>query len=175
MISIVIDRYLLVIPLLVILIALANAPEVRAQVPVSRQPAVSLDPITGVLDAFRTHAVVALGEGSHGNEQAHRFRLALIRDPRFSATVNDIVVESGSARYQDVMDRFVRGENVPADVLARAWRDTTQPTEMWDLPIYEESSEPSGMSMRLFHANASCECSWAIRLSNGRTFARSTT
>ena len=92
----------------------------------------------GVLDAFRTHAVVALGEGGHGNEQAHRFRLALIRDPRFSAMVNDIVVESGSARYQDVMDRFVRGDNVPADVLARAWRDTTQPTDIWDLPIYEK-------------------------------------
>ena len=36
------------------------------------------------------------------------------------------------------MDRFVRGENVAADVLARAWRDTTQPTELWDLPIYED-------------------------------------
>jgi hypothetical protein len=36
------------------------------------------------------------------------------------------------------MDRFVRGENIPAGVLARAWRDTTQPTDIWDLPIYEE-------------------------------------
>src|SRR5262245_61916251 len=124
-------------PLLLMLIALANAPKGEAQVAVSRRPAVPLDAITGVLDAFRTHTVVALGEGSHGNEQAHRFRLALIRDPRFPMTVNDIVVESGSARYQDVMDRFVRGENIPADVLARAWRDTTQPNELWDLPIYE--------------------------------------
>ena len=126
------------IRLLLILIALANAPEVEAQVAASRRPTVPLDPITGLLDAYRTHTVVALGEGSHGNDQAHRFRLALIRDPRFSMTVNDIVVESGSARYQDVMDRFVRGENIPADVLARAWRDTTQPSDIWDLPIYEE-------------------------------------
>jgi hypothetical protein len=127
-----------VLSLLLICIALANALEVEPQVAVSRRPAVPIDPITGVLDSFRTHTVVALGEGSHGNEQAHRFRLALIRDPRFSTTVNDIVVESGSARYQDVIDRFVRGENVPADVLARAWRDTTQPHDIWDLPIYEE-------------------------------------
>ena len=128
----------LVRPLLLSLIAMATALEIEAQVAVSRQPTVPLDPITGLVDAFRTHAIVALGEGSHGNEQAHRFRLALIRDPRFSATVNDIVVESGTARYQDVMDRFVRGENIPSDVLARAWRDTTQPNDIWDLPIYEE-------------------------------------
>ena len=51
--------------------------------------------------------------------------------------VNDIVVESGSARYQDVIDRFVHGDNVTGEVLAHVWRDTTQP-EIWDLPIYEE-------------------------------------
>jgi hypothetical protein len=101
-------------------------------------PATAIDPIAGILDAFATYPLVALGEGSHGNEQAHRFRLALIRDPRFAATVSDIVVESGTARYQDVMDRFVLGEDVAPDVLARAWRDTTQPHDIWDLPIYEE-------------------------------------
>ena len=126
--SILIYEYRVVILRLLILIALANAPQAEAQVAASRQPAVPLDPITAVLDGFRTHAAVALGEGSHGNEQAHRFRLALIRAPRFSATVNDIVVESGSARYQDVMDRFVRGENVPVDLLATslARYDTTE-------------------------------------------------
>jgi hypothetical protein len=57
-------------------------------------PALPSDPITGILDAFRSHRMVALGEGTHGNEQGHAFRLALIRDPRFAQTVNDIVVES---------------------------------------------------------------------------------
>jgi hypothetical protein len=102
------------------------------------RPAVPREPIGAIIDAFKTHALVALGEGSHGNEQGHRFRLSLIRDPRFAATVNDIVVESGTARYQDVMDRFVGGESVPEDTLQRAWHDTTQPTAIWDLPIYEE-------------------------------------
>ena len=110
----------------------------RAQAASSRPPAIPVDPIAGVIDAFRTHDVVALGEGGHGNEQAHRLRLALVRDRRFATTVDDIVVESGSARYQDVMDRFVRGEDVPRDMLVRAWRDTTQPGAIWDLPIYEE-------------------------------------
>jgi hypothetical protein len=119
-----------------VILAFAAGP-VRAQSPAPRA-AVPVDPIGRILEAFQTHPLVALGEGGHGNEQTHRFRLALIRDPRFAATVNDIVVESGSARYQAVMDRFVSGEDVPYDLLQRAWQDTTQPTATWDLPIYEE-------------------------------------
>jgi hypothetical protein len=101
-------------------------------------PSVPVEPIGAILDAFRSHPVVALGEGSNANEQGHAFRLALIRDPRFAATVNDIVVECGNSRYQEVMDRFVRGEDVPYDSLRRVWQDTTQPDTNWDPPIYEE-------------------------------------
>src|SRR2546427_8987182 len=93
----------------------------------ARQPAKPLEPISGILNAFRSHAVVALGEGDHGNEQGNAFRLALIRDPSFTAAVNDIVVEVGNARYQDLMDRFVRGEDVPEETLRLVWRNTTQP------------------------------------------------
>jgi hypothetical protein len=125
-------------PFVLIVAVLMVSTATWAQVAPPRRPATPVDPVAGIIDAFRKHAIVALGEGGHGNEQAHRFRLALIRDRRFAATVNDIVVESGSARYQDVMDRFVRGEDVPRDVLVRAWRDTTQPGAIWDLPIYEE-------------------------------------
>jgi len=64
------------------------------------KPATPLDPIAAIVDAFRTHDIVALGEGRHNNEQGYQFRLALIRDPRFAATVNDIVVESGSSTHQ---------------------------------------------------------------------------
>src|SRR5436305_15342675 len=65
-----------------------------------------------IFEAARSHPVVALSEGQHSNEPGHRFRLALLRDPRFAAAFNDIVVESGSSRYQDVMDRFIAGEDV---------------------------------------------------------------
>jgi hypothetical protein len=102
------------------------------------KPAVPLEPISAILDAFKTHQIVALGEGTHGNEQGHAFRLALIRDPRFAATVNDIVVEFGSARYQDVIDRFTRGEDVSLDTLRAVWQDTTAANAAWDRPIYEE-------------------------------------
>jgi hypothetical protein len=100
-------------------------------------PAVPIDAITGILGAFKTHDVVAISD-AHGNTQAQDFLISLVRDRRFAETVNDVVVEWGSARYQDVIDRFTNGENVPYDVLRRVWRDTTQASAGGDLPIYEE-------------------------------------
>ena len=102
------------------------------------KPAVPVEAIGGIVDAFRTHRLVGLSEGPHGNTEGHRFRLSLIRDPRFSAIVNDIVVEFGSARYQSVMDRFVRGEAVDDEALRHVWEDTTNVNPGWDRPIYKE-------------------------------------
>jgi hypothetical protein len=60
--------------------------------------AIPENPIDVVLEAFRAHPVVALGEGvNHGDETAYQFRLALIRDPRFTQTVTDVVVEIGTS------------------------------------------------------------------------------
>ena len=86
-----------------------------------------MEPIGAIIEAFKTHNIVALSD-AHGNEQNHAFRLLLIRDPRFAATVNDVVIELGNARYQDVMDRYTRGEDVPYASLRRVWQDTTVPT-----------------------------------------------
>ena len=96
--------------------------------------------------------------------RAMRFRLALIRDARFPAIVNDIVVEFGTARYQDVIDRFVRGDAVDDGTLCRIWQDTTQPTTAWDLPIYEEFFRVCGPSMHRWRASGRFGCCWAIRL-----------
>lgn len=102
-----------------------------------RPAARPIDPANAILEAFRTHALVAIAD-SHGNEQTHAFRLALIRNPRMADIVNDVVVEFGTVRYQDTIDRFVRGDDVPDDALRRVWQDTTQTEFAWDLPIYEE-------------------------------------
>src|SRR5215831_2868975 len=97
------------------------------------------NPVDVVLEAFRTHPIVALGEGvSHGDETAYQFRLALIRDPRFTQTVTDVVVEFGSARFQDTIDRFTRGESVSEDSLRHVWQDTTQPQQLADATIYQD-------------------------------------
>src|SRR5262245_26339603 len=65
--------------------------------------AVPVDPVTAIIEAFKSHAIVALGEGPHGNEQGYAFRLSLIRDPRFAVVVNDVVVECTSSLYQGVV------------------------------------------------------------------------
>jgi hypothetical protein len=103
-----------------------------------RRPAVRVDPVSTIIDAFATYPVVALGEGPHGNVQGHAFRLALFRDPRFTAVVNDIVVESASSRYQDYVDRFVRGEEVADEFLRAARENTVTPTPVWDRAMYDE-------------------------------------
>jgi hypothetical protein len=100
-------------------------------------PIKPVEPVQAILDAFQSHDIVALDEGRHGNEQAHALRLQLIRHPSFAGNVNDIVVEFGSARYQDLMDRYVGGENVSTSELRHAWQDTTQHA-VWDAPIFED-------------------------------------
>src|SRR5690349_10220691 len=100
--------------------------------------AVPKDAIPAILDLFTTYQVVGLGEGPHGNLEGAAFRQQLIRDPRFPNVVNDILVEIGTARYQAVMDRYVRGETVPYQELRRAWEDTTNPGTNGDKTIYQE-------------------------------------
>jgi predicted alpha/beta superfamily hydrolase len=96
-----------------------------------------VDPIQGIIDLFDQFPIVALGEGSHLNLQGAAFRLSLIKDPRFSEKVDDIVVEFGTGAYQDVMDRYIAGDEVAPDSLRRCWQETTQPF-IWDAPIYAE-------------------------------------
>ena len=121
--------------LLLPLVAIALLPSSNAA---EAKPPVPIDPIEGILRQFESHDVVALSEGRHNNEQAHAFRLQLIRDPKFSEIVNDIVVESGNARYQSLIDRYMQGEPIPRDQLQHVWQDTTVANEVWDVPIYEE-------------------------------------
>jgi hypothetical protein len=97
-------------------------------------PAVPIDPAPTILDAFRLHEVVALGD-AHGNQQARTFLKALVREPRFASTVNDIVVEFGNARYQNLVHRYVNGAGVPPDSLRQVWQNTTVANE---IPVDEE-------------------------------------
>jgi hypothetical protein len=99
--------------------------------------AVPVEPIGAILDQFQSHNVVALGE-VHGDLNSLKVRLALIRDPRFPNLVNDIVVEVGNARYQDAIDRYVRGEDVPVATIREACRNTTNHNMGPDYPSFEE-------------------------------------
>ena len=89
-----------------------------------------------VLDAFRTHSVVALGE-AHGIREQHEFLMSVVEDPRFVERAGTVVVEFANARYQDRIDRYLGGEEVSADGIRAVWRDTTQALGgSWEPPIY---------------------------------------
>ena len=100
-------------------------------------PPAPVNAVDGILAAFETHTLIAMPD-AHGSDQAHAFLLSLIRDPRFVRTVDDLMVEFGNARYQDVADRFVRGDEVPYNSLRLVWRNHTQPSISADFTHHEE-------------------------------------
>jgi hypothetical protein len=97
----------------------AQSPKPRAATP--------LEPIPAILDAFRTFRVVSFPGGHTDPNESQSLLRALVADPRFGETVNDVVVEFGSSRYQDVMDRYIRGDDVPESAVRPAWLDAVQP------------------------------------------------
>ncbi len=92
-----------------------------------------------MLDAFGTYRLVGLGE-SHQLQEHHDLLQTLLADPRLPEVVDDIVVEFGNARYQDLIDRFILGDEPVNDAdLRPVWRNTTQsPLNTWDAPVYEQ-------------------------------------
>ena len=82
-----------------------------------------LDARTAIIEAFTSHPLIALGE-THGHREREVFLLDLIGDSRFAAAASDIVVEGGISTYQQVVDRFIAGQDVAEDSLQRVWRDT---------------------------------------------------
>ena len=81
--------------------------------------------IPAVLAAFERYEVVAMPVG-HGMKDIDDFIFALVRDPRFPDTVNDIAVECGNSLYQPVLDRYIAGMDVPFAEVRKVWRNTTQ-------------------------------------------------
>ena len=96
--------------------------------------------VEALIGLFDDYPLVALGE-DHGVQEIHDFIGVLVRHPAFPSRVNDIVVEFGNALYQDVMDRYVAGEDVPLAELRQVWRNTTQganwgTAQTWESPVY---------------------------------------
>ena len=94
-------------------------------------------PEDAILAAFDHAWVVALGE-NHGHLELHDLLLRLLEDPRAPEVIDDVAVEWGNSLYQDVIDRYVRGADVPWDSVTMAWRNTiVSPNTVWDAPVYE--------------------------------------
>jgi len=94
----------------------------------------SEDVIDTLMSQFDRSDIVALGEW-HGSQADQDLRIQLIRHRDFPKKVRNIVVECGNSLYQEVLDRYIRGEDVPNQEMQRVWRDTTQsPVGVGDSP-----------------------------------------
>ena len=91
----------------------------------------------GVLEAFQRSTIVALPD-HHQDSNSSRFRIELISQPKFADTVNDIVIEWGNRLYQETLDRYIAGENVPETDVRKVWRNTTVFNGTWDSPGYAQ-------------------------------------
>src|SRR5258706_12564161 len=80
------------------------------------------DPVEGIIKLFDSYRLVMLGE-MHESRQEWDLIRKLVAAPEFAQRVNDIVMEFGNARYQDVVDRYIAGENVSLEAVQPAWRD----------------------------------------------------
>jgi hypothetical protein len=89
----------------------------------SVQKAAPADATQGIIRAFDTHAVVMFGE-VHANKQEYEFLRSLVASPQFADEVDDIVVEYGNSLYQNAVDRYIAGEDVPFEEVQKAWRNT---------------------------------------------------
>ena len=116
-----------------------------------------------VLEAFKTHRLVGLGEIHDLQTHGHTLDV-LLSDPRLPGVVDDIVVEFGNALYQDTIDAFIAGHSVADAELRRVWRNTVvSPLETWDEPMYEQvyrtiraanRALPAGRRMRVLLGDA---------------------
>ena len=79
--------------------------------------------IDGIFEAFKTHPLVGLGE-MHGLAQEFEVYFALVQDPRFADQVGNVILETGSASNQAIVDRYVNGHHVPYAELRKVWADT---------------------------------------------------
>lgn len=95
------------------------------------------DALEHVRWALERYPVVLMDEGDHQAGEPHEFLRRLLSDKRVMESLDVIVVEFATATYQDVLDAFIQGKDVPFDELSRVWRNTsTSPITPWDSPIY---------------------------------------
>ena len=82
--------------------------------------------IPAILAAFDSYELIGM-PADHGLKDLNDLILTLIRDPTFAEKVNDIEIECGNSLFQDLLDRYTSGADVPFREVQKVWRNTTQP------------------------------------------------
>ena len=106
-------------------------------------PAVSAAPsspaIAEIAKQFDNHPLIMIGE-LHRSREIHAFLQQMLRDPAFICIVDDIVVEFGNSRLQNLADAYVSGGDVTETQLQSLWRETAVPLT-WNSPVYRQFYE----------------------------------
>jgi hypothetical protein len=89
-------------------------------------PPVAEPAIPAILAACDRYDVVGMPAG-HGLKDLDDLLLTLVRNPAFWKKVNDIEIECGNSLYQDLLDRYTSGADVPLRDVQKVWRNTSQP------------------------------------------------
>lgn len=84
----------------------------------------SNNPIRAITHAYDTSTIVCFGE-SHDKLELLNFYIELINDKEFQERVDDIVLELGNSRYQNVLDDYISGKNVDYNEVRKIWFDAT--------------------------------------------------
>jgi hypothetical protein len=96
--------------------------------------AASPEAIAAIARAFDTHSIVQLGE-LHRSLQIHGFIQQMLRDPRFICRADDVVVEFGNSRLQNLADIYATGGALSETEVASMYRETSVPLT-WNTPVY---------------------------------------
>lgn len=97
---------------------------------------VGMEGIKTIINFYDQKPIVAIGE-THGHLQLYQFLSELVQTKEFYTNVNDILIESGNALYQDTLDKYIFGGNVAFDDLQKVWLNTTQsPVDPWSNDVY---------------------------------------
>ena len=91
------------------------------------------EPVTRALEI---HPLVGVGE-LHGLLEQHCALRQLIRELVAARRIDAVVIEFGNARFQAVVDEYLRGADLPDSTLRKAWRNTTQ-VFAWHEAMYGE-------------------------------------
>jgi hypothetical protein len=96
------------------------------------------DALSSIFDAVNRYPLVALAE-HHQLQEFHDLLTALLLHPDLPDKLTDVVVEFGNARYQDLADRFILGDEAVANAdLERIWREAIGGITEWDAPVYAQ-------------------------------------
>jgi hypothetical protein len=116
--------------------------------------------IAQIAKQFDQHPLVMIGE-LHRWQQLHAFIQELIHDRAFICRADDVVVEFGNSRLQDIADVYSSGGDVSEAQLQSLWRETAVPLT-WNSPVYRQFYE----AIRDINAKHRCKHSLRIVLAD---------